>query len=302
MLCLLREKSVFRPLFGSLKTFRYQKQRSFCISGQLAIRRNRDTSESHGVQISALSVEQAHEIATKKIAGCDLDSENDQIFIGTGQYFHMVGRDRVFVLHSKDGFGQPMRKASTSEGQKIILDCNLASGDVDKLMDKLETATNCKLCNGEINSVDRGDWTFGFTMRHEFAIFSKNALSCCNLNGNKTLNLMVNGEEEVIPLTQVKNINVILSEEPWNEQAIEIELKNETFTQIVGYSLENDMRDLATLMVDTEWSVKAAALLCLKVRKLGYPVNLRLPRVLTVQGNPWVENRHEIWTKFSSSV
>ena len=58
---------------------------------------------------------------------------------------------------------------------------------------------------------------------------------------------------------------------------------------------------LASLMLTTEWMVKAAGHLCLTARQFGdTKVSLKLPSVLRADVNPWIAMRNKIWVENSN--
>ena len=222
------------------------------------------------------------------------------LFLGIGQYFRNPKRDRVFVLNAQSGLDNFSAVVQCKNGgfMEPLLDCSLQSVDVDRFADELLKISS-HVYSGEVNAVDNGPWTHGFILGDHFKIFSQ-ALLQCHLNV-VSFEYATEGKLKQVPTDEISSVIVGLSEEPWNDQTLSVECKSGNIIPLFTFSNENEYRDLAMLMVDTEWSVKAAALLCLKLRKLGNSiVQLKLPKVLTIQGNPWVETRHDLWTKFSN--
>lgn len=257
----------------------------------------------HGLnatKIPDLNVKKSIEMIKEKLEKSDLNKVQSSLYVAAGQYYHTPKRDRVLVMHSSTNFLESKKAdGHFSLGLQELLDCSLTSEDFDLLLKEINLLTK-KWCHGEVNAVDVGDWTHGFILGQNFKIFSKTSLICDFTQSS--LRASFDGLVEEIPLGDIKSVIVNLSEEPWDEQSLAIECADDEYTELLSYTIENETRDLATVMIDTEWTVKAAALLCLKVRKLGYNVGLKLPKVLTVQGNPWVENRHDMWTRFMTSI
>ncbi len=216
----------------------------------------------------------------------------DNLYVGIGQYYSDPIRERIVVLSGKF--------QSSESPPETLLDCSLETNSVDNFLDRIEKLST-NVCYGEVNSVDKGQWNYGFTIKPDFKIFTNKSLVFQFLN-NENLQLVNKGNKEDVSLNSIKSVNVHLSEEPWNEQGIDIQLKDDTYMGLVHFEIDNDERDLALLMMDTEWTVKAAALLCLNMKKLGHKVDLKLPRSLTIQGNPWVENRQHTWTRLMLSA
>ena len=253
-----------------------------------------------GSKIEDLCIDKALGAFHAKLSEFGLNGRDLNLYIGTGQYFDNPKRDRVLVLHSASNFDEfAVSPNENPDFVERILDCSLPSSDIDQFSDELGEIAG-RISSGEINSVNTGNWTHGFVIHDVLKIFSHESL-LCKLFGT-TLQVLADGKVENFPAQSIESLSVMLSEEPWNEQAVVIGCKGGQTVPLLTFSYDNDNRDLAMLMVDTEWSVKVAALLCLKLRSFGNKeVQLKLPKVLTVQGNPWVENRHNLWTRFSNS-
>ena len=253
-------------------------------------------------KIQEFRIDKAVQALKGKISELGIGNGELNLFIGTGQYFHKPDHDRIIVLNSKSAlndFCGTQLPHEKSDFVELLLDCSLNSADIDNLTDELDKVANT-VCSGEVNAVDEGSWTHGFAIGDELKIFSQNSL-LCKLSG-LCFQIAAGNDVEQLLIDDIESVRITLSEEPWNDQDISLECRDDIIVELLNLSYENDYRDLAMLMVDTEWCVKAAALLCLNLRKLGHKsVQLKLPKVLTVQGNPWVENRHNLWTRFSNS-
>jgi len=256
-------------------------------------------NQTSGVVIQDSSIDNALQTVKTRVSKLELRPTEVNLFLGIGQYFRNPKRDRVFVLHAKSGLDNfSAAELCNNNFMEPLLDCSLQSCDVDMLLDELHKISN-HVYSGEVNAVDNRPWTQGFVLGDHFKIFSQTLLQC-HLN-MASFEYATEGKLEQIPIDEISSVIVGLSEEPWNNQTLSVECKSGNIVPLLTFSNENEYRDLAMLMVDTEWSVKAAALLCLKLRKFGNSiVQLKLPKVLTIQGNPWVETRHDLWTKFST--
>ena len=268
--------------------------------------RSRKSDDDKGVgqigrkKIPNLSIDKAIQTVKTKISELGIKNTELNLFLGTGQYFHNTKRDRLLVLNSDSGLNEfdTVTPSRSSDFIVPLLDCSLQSTDVDKFSDELGKIGG-NIYHGEVNAVDEGLWTHGFVISNYFKIFSQISLLCKLTRAS--FDFVKDGILQQLPIQDITSVRITLSEEPWNDQTIAIECKDESIVPLLTFGYENDYRDLAMLMVDTEWSVKTAALLCLNLRKLGNKTaHLKLPKVLTIQGNPWVENRHALWTQFSS--
>ena len=228
------------------------------------------------------------------------------LYVGTGQYFQDQDNDRLIflALHS-------LPDNSKEDGVNVlslpetILDCCMNPDHYDKLMKSLENTEfiHNPISTGELDFIGNGDWSFGFSVKPSFSLFSRlNGIYSSFVPKGKTsthLRVCNNGLFEDIPIQDISSVNVSLSPDPWNERTIDLELHGGELLTILDMEVEGDNRDLSSLMIDTEWLVVCAGLLCLNIRKaLISNVTLKLPRVLTTQGNPWVEVRQKAWIEF----
>lgn len=242
-------------------------------------------------QVLPIRIPNAVQIVKENMKTSALPISESMLYLGIGQYFNDPQRERVVILHASSEFsGYP---------HAVILDGSLASSDVNALMKELELI-HTNFSHGEINSVDKSCWKYGFTVQPNFRIFTEQSWHCDLLSDR--LRILSNESFEEIALADIVSVNVHVSEEPWDQQAIEIQLKDDSYCGLMHLEVSNEKRDLAMLMIDTEWTVKAAAILCLKIKQLGHKVDLRLPKELTIQGNPWVQDRHNSWTRLITSV
>ena len=258
-------------------------------------------SQKTSTKIQDFTIDRALQAVRTKLAEFGVESKESNLFLGTSQYFHKPNRDRILVLNSESGlddFGLATSSRRDSDFIEPVLDFSLQSTDIDTFSDELSKIAR-NVCNGEVNAVDEGLWTHGFVVNGNIKIFSRSSL--VSRLSHESFEYATEERLQRIPAHDITSIRVTLSDEPWNDQTLSLECKNDTIVPLLTFGYENDYRDLAMLMVDTEWSVKAAALLCLQLKRLGNKtVHLKLPKVLTIQGNPWVENRHDLWTRFSS--
>eukprot|EP00794_Sanderia_malayensis_P005605 gene5605-6295_t len=276
---------------GCLKNISSWNNCSLHVSGLKNSNKRRQFCSS-GPEIPEMTVEKAFHAINERTT--QLDKPN--LYIGIGQYFANPERERVIVF-SRALFNEILKnKQKALIEPEILLDCSLGTEDIDLLLDKVGSL-KASISHGEVNSIDKGQWNFGFTIKPEFEIFNREATVCHFIQNTKLR--LVNGD--TIDLEDIKSVNVYLSDEPWNEQSINLEMIDDSFVNLVDFEIDNDNRDLAMLMIDTEWTVKAAALLCLNIKNRSQKVDLKLPRNLTIQGNPWVENRQNTWTRLMLS-
>ena len=290
----------FRTIFHSFRNYSANTVR-FARSGQ-----NRKSDGGKGVghagrrNVPDFSIDKSIQTLKTKISELGIKNRELNLFLGTGQYFHNPKRDRLLVLNSESGLNSFDTVSPNIKSDFLVplLDCSLQSTDIDKFSDELDKIGG-NVYHGEVNAIDEGLWTHGFVINNNFKVFSQNSL-LCKLTLT-SFDFVTDGALQQLSIQDINSVRISLSEEPWNDQTIAIECKDESIIPLLTFGYENDYRDLAMLMMDTEWSVKAAALLCLNLRKLGNKtVHLKLPKVLTIQGNPWVESRHDLWTRFSN--
>lgn len=213
------------------------------------------------------------------------------IFAGTGQYYQEKEQDRVVMLNIVDDF---LRDSSISvfESQPL-LDCSLKDTDVDLLMDNLKSHSKLPVYNGEVDIIDSCPWQFGFSLK-PFSIFT--TVERVLLFDDKKLFVNTLGEQNEIPVEDVEYVGLWVSEEPFNERRLFLGLKGLTTKLLLSVDRDNKNCDLAKLTMDTEWMMKAAALLCVHISRAGNSnVFLKVSPCLQPMNNEWVAMRQKVW-------
>ncbi|XP_020913608.1 uncharacterized protein LOC110251255 [Exaiptasia diaphana] len=219
------------------------------------------------------------------------DGNKTHIFIGTGQYYSHKTNERVIALS--------LGKSNSLETPLEILDAGIPSEDLQKLEKEIGMLSNCSLVSGEVDSVYEEPWSFGFSNNPQFSIFSKfgYCLTVTKLKAGPAFRVYNGPLCEEIYLRNIQDIQVRLSEQPWEERKLEVKLKDGEILTVVEDLRPNGSVDLGELMVSTEWMVKAAGHMCLFARVVGNckDVLLKLPNPLRAENNPWIELRNKTW-------
>jgi len=213
------------------------------------------------------------------------------VFAGAGQY-HPAEEDRIVVLHFGENF---LTNTIVSQFEtKTILDGCVPNSDVDLVMDSVKQHSSLPVYNGELDFINSSPWQFGFTLK-PFSIFSAEERICL-IKNDKTVATNINGRLEVIPLQDIDFVGLAVSDEPYNNQRLFIRLKSKETKTLIEIERSHEACDLAKLTVDTEWLMKAAALLCLNLNKQsGDNIQLKMSAPLQPINNPWVAQRQKIW-------
>ena len=213
------------------------------------------------------------------------------LFAGTGQYFQQqVDHDRVLMLHFAENFltDEKLSLFDTS----LLIDCCLRYSDVDYFMKNIKTHSNLPVYYGEVDFLESSSWHYGFTLE-PFSIFSGDERIC--FLENDYLFISTYGKPKVYNISDIKYVGLWVSDEPYNERKLLIGLNSGKSKNLVYTTKENLHCDLAALTVDTEWMMKAAALLCLKLAQKDHKVQLKISPVLQPGNNDWVAIRQKIW-------
>ena len=103
-----------------------------------------------------------------------------------------------------------------------------------------------------MNAVNEGLWTHGFVVNGNIKIFSRSSL--VSRLSHESFEYATEERLQRIPAHDITSIRVTLSDEPWNDQTLSIECKNDTIVPLLTFGYENDYRDLAMLVVDPDQS------------------------------------------------
>ena len=223
------------------------------------------------------------------------------MFVGTGQYYDHKTNERVVIIS--------LGENGNLELPIVLHDTSLLRGEVDKVEKELNSLSDVGCVHsGELDSVQDSPWKFGFACKPSFSIFSTSGF-CCQFWHSK-----IEGKcfrifdehmhlHEDVPLSEIEHIQVALSPEPWEERKLQLKMKNGDLVSVLEDSGENISNEngLASLMLTTEWMVKAAGHMCITARQFGATtVSLKLPSVLRAEVNPWVAMRNKIWAEKNS--
>ena len=261
-------------------------------------RRNRSTSNfSYPLSETLEKVKES----LAAIANDKLPRKTTSVFVGTGQYYDHETNERIVVIS--------LGENGNLELPIVLHDTSLPRGEVDKLEKELNSLSEVgSVHSGELDSVQDSPWKFGFTCKPSFSIFSTSGF-CCQFQHSS-----VEGEcfrifdehmhlHEDVLLSEIEHIQVSLSPEPWEEGKLQLKMKNVDLISVLEDCEENISNEngLASLMLTTEWMVKAAGHMCVTARQFGATtVSLKLPSVLRADVNPWVAMRNKIWAEKNS--
>jgi len=220
-----------------------------------------------------------------------LSCKGAAIFAGTGQYHEEKEQDRLVMLNFVDDFLQDSA-ISVFDSQEL-LDCCLKDTDVDLLLDNLKSHSKFPVYNGEVDIIDSSPWQYGFTLK-PFSIFSQVERILLFNDGKLYINTL--GEVQNIPISDVEYVGLWVSEEPYNERRLLLGLKGLQTRLLLYVERDHKNCDLAKLTVDTEWMMKAAALLCVNISRAGNSnIYLKVSPCLQPLNNEWVAMRQKIW-------
>ena len=241
------------------------------------------------------TIERIKELLTAR-SNDELRNKITRLFVGTGQYYEHETKERVIILSLGDD--------ENRRPPFMLHDTTLHPDEVVKLEHELNSLPLVGLLHsGELDSVKNSPWKFGFVHKPAFSIFSASGF-CCQLRQSNSeggyFRIFDENVHEDIPLSGIEHIQVFLSPEPWEERKLQLKMKNGDVVSIVEDREESMYNDdgLASLMLTTEWMVKAAGYLCLTARQFGdTKVSLKLPSVVRADVNPWVAMRNKIWAE-----
>ena len=245
------------------------------------------------------TIEKIKELRLTTKSNDELRGKTTRLFLGTGQYYEHETNERVIILSLGDD--------ENTRPPFMLHDTTLHRGELVKLEHELNSLPPVgSLHSGELDSVHDSPWKFGFVHKPSFSIFSASGF-CCQLRQSNSegryFRILDEQLYEDIPLSGIEHIQVFLSPEPWEERKLQLKMKNGDVVSIVEDTEENMYSDdgLASLMLTTEWMVKAAGHLCLTARQFGdTKVSLKLPSVLRADVNPWIAMRNKIWAEKSN--
>ncbi|XP_065641351.1 uncharacterized protein LOC136073564 [Hydra vulgaris] len=212
-------------------------------------------------------------------------------FAGISQYCEEEDHDNVVMLHfSSDIFINP---EVTMSKPNSLLNCLMLYNDVDAFMKNMKILSTLPVYVGEVDAIEQSQWSFGFTL-FPFSIFSNN-MFCCLLH-ESGLVVNVDGKSCKYDIEDIDYIGLHVSKSPFNRREIFVALKNEKKVPLISVQKSHDACDLEQLTLETEWMIKASALLCLNLTKKGNSrVHLRLSPFLQPENNEFVAKRQKLW-------
>ena len=124
----------------------------------------------------------------------------------------------------------------------------------------------------------------------------------CYLKGD-TLLISVRGIHETFDVADIDHVGVWVSRFPHTQRRLVLGLKGpseeeNTSIALIDINSNDTSGDMFRLAVETEWMLKAAALLCAKLKKQGNAdVYLRVAAPLQPKNNVWVAIQQKKWMK-----
>ena len=299
LLSVMAAKFVLPSCNNMFSSWIFSSKLSYISKSLLANSRKNRFSSNFSRSFSE-TIERIKELLAAKSSNDELRSKTARLFVGTGQYYEHETDERVIILSLGDD--------ENTRPPFMLHDTALHRDEVVKLEHELNSLPLIgSLHSGELDSVQDSPWKYGFVHKPSFSIFSASGF-CCQLRQSNSegryFRIFDEHVHEDIPLSDIEHIQVSLSPEPWEERKLQLKMKNGDVVTIIEDHEENMYNDdgLASLMLTTEWMVKAAGHLCLTARQFGdTKVSLKLPSVLRADVNPWIAMRNKIWADKSNA-
>ena len=242
--------------------------------------------------------------------------ERGSLFAGTGQYYQVPDHECVVLLNFEEDFiASP--EATLFDAHQL-LDINVPSKQVDLLKTYIANSSPYPLYRGELDSIDVSQWQYGFIVK-PFSIFSGDERVCLFVAGDEgdamgTIHTSEHGVVDVLAVSSVEYVGLFVSAEPYNERRLVLGMRAVSNDDDVLVATGTDERrqvnvktllsvqkndvscDLGKLTIETEWLMKAAALLCQRIQQLGNRrCQMQVSPVLLPENNPYVEMRQKKW-------
>lgn len=232
------------------------------------------------------------------------EERNLNVFVGVGQYYNYEGHTRIVLLRLGDNW-TPQRDIPPEQIADIATD-RFSIRDVATTLQSLGICRS--VLTGELDCIQDGDWKFGFVTGSRFSIFSRSGsvLQTKSYFTGPKFQLKQEGHEVKCSPDDIKSVRIEISDEPWEYRQLLMELQSGQQLTVLESSDEQVLDEahvdppLAKLMMSTEWLVKAGAHICVASSRLGQVSRkplLLLPRILTEEGNMWVQMRNEAWAR-----
>ncbi|EDV22892.1 hypothetical protein TrispH2_006596 [Trichoplax sp. H2] len=234
--------------------------------------------------------------------------ESKHLFLGTCRYYNHKVNDRFVIVNLgdriavEDAWSQP----------QCLIDTALSRDDIEELKKSIPKLTRCASFSvGEVDGYFNSPWQFGYYLQPNFTVFTTLGLQfMMRTIVNEKILFLHNGacKGQSINLAHVDSVRVEVSDDPWSSRNLILKMKDsDELKDIIEDSRINldaeSKRDLASLMIETEWLVTVAAYLSIAATTAANrKVPLQLADVLTTRGNPWVEMRNSAWIKDSNAA
>ena len=166
----------------------------------------------------------------------------------------------------------------------------------------LLTAGAASLVHGEVDALGTGGWSHACFHDTTFSLFDIDgglAHITPDETGRPVLRLWKSRDTLTdIPMAHIETVLVRLNDDN-SEVSVSVGARGNQEHIVARAALEgseeNQHEELLALMVETEWMVKAAGHLAVALRRLGAAPGLRLPALLTADGNHFVAERNRRW-------
>jgi len=227
------------------------------------------------------------------------EHETGVMLAGTGQ-FMLKDNSRLVVLNFEENFLTDEEAVYLNPKHLLDVGCHLKHRL--KLYQCVCANTNLHVYPGVLDFVNNSYWRFGFTL-NPYSMFSIDERLCI-LKGTD-LHTSIRGRQEVVDVEDVEHIGVWVSKFPYNQRRLVLGLKNDTGLGCRSLVLVDDLNndtsgDLFRLAVDTEWMLKAAAVLCAKIRSQGNKdLYMKVSAPLQPKNNVWVAIQQKKWMKMA---
>jgi len=224
------------------------------------------------------------------------EHEQGILVAGTGQYM-LKGNSRLIVLNFERNF---LKEHSVYLYPKQLIDIGFTPEHRNKLNECISLSTELKMHSGVLDFVNNGRWNYGFTLT-PFSIFSRNERLC--LLHDDTLFTSMRGIQHLFDVLDIEHIGVWVSSFPHTHRRLVLGLKDWRFGEtttipLIDVTSTETSGDLFRLAVDTEWMLKAAALLCAKIKRHGNKeLYLKVSAPLQPKNNVWVAIQQKKWMK-----
>ena len=218
------------------------------------------------------------------------------MFAGTGQYM-LKDNSRLIVINFDKNF---LKDHVVYLNHKHLLDIGFNPKHRNKLNECINESSDLHVYSGVLDFVNNSHWKYGFTL-NPYSMFSQDE-RLCYLKGG-TLLTSVRGIQETFEVSDIDHVGVWVSRFPHTQRRLVLGLKGASEEEITSMALidsnsSDTTGDLFRLAVETEWMLKAAALLCAKIKRQGNKeIYLKVSAPLQPKNNVWVAIQQKKWMK-----